>query len=541
MAVVSISRIQLRRGKKNQGTGLPQLASGELGWAIDTQELYIGNGSVSEGAPYVGNTRLLSESDDLFALATNYTYTSAVGNVQTGSSPSLPVIRSLQDRLDDRVSLRAFGATGDNTDHAVLLQQAIDQLYLNTNSDTNIAARVELIIEPGEYTLSNTVYLPPYITLRGAGSKKTIFNTTLNTIAFQTVNSTSTVGNYDLELTSSSNQARNISFKGLTINTQGASALNLVSCKDSTFEDLVLRGTWEFGETVSKSNTAIDMSIPDGLGTTSNNNFSKVKIYNYAYAATSDDDISDNTFDDCAFDKLWSGVVLGEDTLINTPGQLTGPRNNVVRNSIFGEEHGIVEIGFKALAGSGNLSESNKYYDVGNDQGTLANNTYPIIEFSRNAGTSHNDWFLRSTELGYNQNFINNVPYTTEIEGSQITQLNTSHTLTVGELGQFEKLFKLPAASNKRGYVVDYFYRSSFVDAARSGAISIIVDPVNDNVSFSDEYDYAGDPTYSDNIELNAILFDENANGEVDTVAIMMLNSTINDTAEFTYTVRYKT
>lgn len=63
MAVVSISRIQQRRGRKYSGTGLPQLASGELGWAIDSQELYIGNGSVAEGAPHVGNTRVLTELD----------------------------------------------------------------------------------------------------------------------------------------------------------------------------------------------------------------------------------------------------------------------------------------------------------------------------------------------------------------------------------------------------------------------------------------------------------------------------------------------
>jgi hypothetical protein len=41
VAVVQISRIQVRRGKKGQ-TNLPQLASGELGWAVDSQELYIG-------------------------------------------------------------------------------------------------------------------------------------------------------------------------------------------------------------------------------------------------------------------------------------------------------------------------------------------------------------------------------------------------------------------------------------------------------------------------------------------------------------------
>ena len=31
MAVVQISRIQVRRGQKNQGSGIPQLEGGELG------------------------------------------------------------------------------------------------------------------------------------------------------------------------------------------------------------------------------------------------------------------------------------------------------------------------------------------------------------------------------------------------------------------------------------------------------------------------------------------------------------------------------
>ena len=48
MAIVQISRIQVRRGQKNVGSGVPQLAGGEFGWAVDTRELYIGNGSVSE-------------------------------------------------------------------------------------------------------------------------------------------------------------------------------------------------------------------------------------------------------------------------------------------------------------------------------------------------------------------------------------------------------------------------------------------------------------------------------------------------------------
>jgi len=548
MAVVSISRIQLRRGKKNQGSGLPQLASGELGWAIDTQELYIGNGSVSEGAPYVGNTRILSESDDLFALATNYTYTSAAGNVQTGSSPSLPVLRSLQVRLDDRVSLRAFGATSNNTDHAALLQRAIDQLYLNTGASTNPAARVELIIEPGEYTLSETVYLPPYVTLRGAGADKTIFNASANA-AFQTVNSTSTTGDYATDATSSTlNQARNILISGITINTQGAPALVLQSCKDSTFNDVILQGTWNIGDAVTTSNSAIVMG---GLSTAVNsvyNYFKQVKIYNYCYAVSSDQDIRNNTFEQCEYKFLHSGVAFGLNTSLGVSGQLSGPLYNTVRNSVFDD---IATVGFDVVNGVNNLSESNRYYNVGNDGGSPENNKFPVVRFVKKAGTSHNDWFQRSTELGYNQEFLINIPYTTEIEGSQITQLNETHYIALGEYPVSTRLFKLPASGDARGYVIDYLYRSMQVDAVRSGVITLVVDPnstvdVNgdstvENHSLSDEYDYFGDPFFGQNLEFKAEIYDEDNDSSVDSVAIMVLNLTSNDIADFTYTVRYKT
>ena len=53
MPIVQISRIQNRRGV---ATDLPQLAAGELGWVIDDQRLYIGNGTVADGAPAVCNT-----------------------------------------------------------------------------------------------------------------------------------------------------------------------------------------------------------------------------------------------------------------------------------------------------------------------------------------------------------------------------------------------------------------------------------------------------------------------------------------------------
>jgi len=61
MAILQISRIQSRRGLRED---LPTLSSAELGWAIDTRELYIGNGDPGESSPMPGeNTRILTEFD----------------------------------------------------------------------------------------------------------------------------------------------------------------------------------------------------------------------------------------------------------------------------------------------------------------------------------------------------------------------------------------------------------------------------------------------------------------------------------------------
>lgn len=71
MAIVSISRIQHRRGLQQN---LPSLASAELGWSNDTQRLFIGNGTIAEGAPKLGNTEILTEHSDILRLAQTYSY-----------------------------------------------------------------------------------------------------------------------------------------------------------------------------------------------------------------------------------------------------------------------------------------------------------------------------------------------------------------------------------------------------------------------------------------------------------------------------------
>jgi len=173
MAVVQISKIQVRRGKKNQGSGLPQLASGELAWAIDSQELFIGNGAVGEGAPAVGNTKILTEHDNILDLLAQYQYKQS-STIQTGVSPNFPVKRTLLSRLDEgAVNGKSFGLVGEGvqTDQTENLQNAIYSLFLESLP----YEKVTLELDPGNYRISGTIYIPSNVRLVGSGKDLTVF------------------------------------------------------------------------------------------------------------------------------------------------------------------------------------------------------------------------------------------------------------------------------------------------------------------------------------------------------------------------------
>ena len=112
MAIVQVSRITNRKGLSDN---LPQLAGAELGWATDTRQLYIGNGTLQEGAPVIGNTEILTEFSDFLLVNGAYTYKGAAAGyiAQTGPTPGDPVSLQLQSWLDQFASVLDFGAVGD--------------------------------------------------------------------------------------------------------------------------------------------------------------------------------------------------------------------------------------------------------------------------------------------------------------------------------------------------------------------------------------------------------------------------------------------
>ena len=174
MAVTQISRIQHRRGLEQD---LPQLASAELGWSLDTRKLYIGNGTLDEGAPTLGITEILTQYSDLTALLGTYTF---VGNatgfvVQTGSSLLNPIVRSFQQKFDDFVNVRDFGATGNGIDDDyAAINRAITQIYKTSLNEVDPRTRRTIYLPGGTYLTSNTIQIPPYARLVGDGADSTI-------------------------------------------------------------------------------------------------------------------------------------------------------------------------------------------------------------------------------------------------------------------------------------------------------------------------------------------------------------------------------
>lgn len=252
MAVVQISKIQVRRGQKNSNSGIPQLSSAEFAWAVDSQELFIGNGSVLEGAPYVGNTKILTEHDNILDLASSYQY------ANDDPSITLTVSRSLQNKLDEYVSVTDFGAIGDgSTDCVLAFETAFTQLFRNVDSNY----KKVLVVPNGEYLFTSDLAIPSNVILRGETQNGVVLNIQSNNIRFITSTGLE-VANFN-----STNRPRDIQISNLTIQSVlGQFVLSGVA--DSTFTDIKFKAEYQLGDSYTTTPTVTVQSITSNVCTT---------------------------------------------------------------------------------------------------------------------------------------------------------------------------------------------------------------------------------------------------------------------------------
>ena len=503
MAVVQISRIQIRRGKANSGTGFPQLASGEMGWAIDTQELYIGNGAVSEGAPAVGNTKVLTENDltaqGNFLNLVQHIYKANDTTIQTGPSVNSPISRTMQDRLDDYVTVRDFGAVGNGlTDDTAAFQRAINQLFLNSttkasaNTASGALARTVLSVNPGIYKLAGTLYVPSYATIIGAGSGKSILDHVGTGTVIQFINDTSTIGNpSSINTTLETNQPRYITLQGMTIKTSTGdqNCLKLDAVRNSTFEDLELQGTW--ASTYTANSKGIAMNALSSLVTCEKNYFKDITIRGFSYAIHAKQDVINNLFRDGFITDVRQGFVFGENANGASIGEQFGPRKTEIINFKFEDvkRHAV----YVAL-GSETFTRQCQYTNVGNDGGITP--IYPQVYYNTYGNVSIDDKSDRFTSLSSSSSSVQYVP---EVTGHGSYNMATPNQVIIGEYSAPYLAFKLPSPTDANGspigsvtYFVDYLYKSQSSNFSRQGTLTVVADTDTKKIQLSDEYNYAG-------------------------------------------------
>lgn len=392
MPIIQISRIQHRRGLRED---LPNLASAELGWCIDTRQLFIGNGTLAEGAPTLGRTEVLTEYSDLFGKFGSYTYSGeeATGyQAITGSSSVDPTQRTLQGRLDDFVSVISFGATGDGvTDDTDAINRALYQLYCR---EPIPAARKTLYFPAGRYIISDTIKIPTYALLAGEGKNSTIIRMQTNP------NSTTHV----VRVADSQQQV------GLNIGNNSAVPPAYIDVRDMTFETIedisILLVEQAHHCTFSNVGLYGAVDSPSDIGAATHGfsatstpvlqsyaiAFDKCSFAGTTYSVVLDDDVQNIVFNACDFSEHYIGFKIGQDTGVDPLIQY-GPRSVRVTNSLFKRiaRNGIIVY----TPVHGFSSAFNFFQDVGNQYAGSGNPASPVITFESTDNTSFGDYFER--------------------------------------------------------------------------------------------------------------------------------------------------
>ena len=486
MPIVQISRIQHRRGKRSD---LPQLAAGELGWVVDEQRLFIGNGTVADGAPAVGNTEIVTSGSSAFTAALNHTYKGYAGD----STPiTTTVTRTAQQRLDDYVSVKDFGAKGDDsTADITAIQNAIDEIYKDTDKDDTRSRRV-LFFPAGTYRINAALKIPPYAHLVGEGPDKTTIRNSGNNAVMVTQDDEGNVGaNIG---NSSATTPTQIQISNMTLrNTVAYGGVSLDRVTKAYFNNVKFQGSYTSAGADASTSKGITVANSTAVYTTTNVIFNQCQFTKFARLVDISDDSTNIRFHDCDFSTAYYGALIGNEMDGSTAGSINGPRDVHFTSSSWsdiGQQAIYVKPTAGADAGVGPrniISQGNWYASTvaNNFEGVGSIREVPVIQFDNDECTSVLDFFERSDlRRSDGSSELNAAP---EIQGigiqtkaikSQTLANNTSTATTINEY---------PALAGKGLKVVYKIVRGTL---DRTG--ELIISTSTNGVSHDDTYTESG-------------------------------------------------
>jgi hypothetical protein len=485
MPIVQISRIQHRRGIR---TDLPQLAAGELGWVVDEQRLFIGNGTVSDGAPAVGNTEIVTSGSSAFTTALSHTYKGYLGDsTPVGTSQQ----RTIQQRLDDYVSVKDFGAKGDDsTADITAIQNAIDEIYKDTDKDDTRARRV-LFFPAGIYRINAALKIPPYAALVGEGPDKTIIRNSGNNAVMVTMDDEGNVGaNIG---NSGATTPTQIQISNMTMrNTVAYGGISLDRVTKAYFNNVKFQGSYVSGGADATTSKGITVTQSTAVYSTTNVIFNQCQFTKFARLVDVSFNATNIKFHNCDFSTAYYGALIGAEMDGSTAGLTDGPRDMQFTSSSWSD------IGQQAIlvapatgttddtVGPRHIVSHANYYakTVGNNfEGVGSIREVPIIQFDNDECSSVQDFFERtdlrrsdgSSELNAAPE-VQGIGVTTKLIKSQTLVNNQSSAATINEF---------PALTGK-GIVIKYKITRGTLDRTGEFIISASTTAVSADDTFTE-------------------------------------------------------
>jgi len=499
MSIIEIAKIQVRRGQENQ-TGIPQLDPGELGWAEDTEHLYIGK-RIAEGANSDDNSRILTENDydNLFAIVSGRgTSVASTSTYRYRNDVNYNALHSttttIAYKLDTTVNLVDFDVVTSSTavDITLNFQKAIVDLFKNPTMGAGTRRR--LIIPAGAYLLSGTIALPPYTTLVGEGIGMTTLISNATTYMFKTVDA----AGRDFEstqMTSSGQESTQVTIQGMTLcyantSTARAALLSLDNTSNAKIDNVRFTtqnevGLSNYGAGISMKGTRLPGNSQPIMArniTIENCQFESIGVGIIGVGT-----VVNSTIENNSFNNLYKGISLNTGT--TSTGWFTGsiniaPNNFVIINNKFDN---IVQSGLIAEVSANkanHVSENNVYNQVGNGVGLSDNiglSASPVIGFYAQGCRSINDQFSRAEfAASAGPNFY----YNPLVAGVAFVDNTSVVTKTITSGG----IFKIPLTGEDQ--IVTARYELFDNNYSRKG--TMLINITNDkNSSINDYYNYS--------------------------------------------------
>jgi len=534
MAVIQISKIQVRRGAVGD-QGMPQLASGEMAWAIDQQRLFIGNGSVAEGAPAVGNTEILTSFStatiNLFDCLYTYTGVNTGTTITTGVDSNHPIERTLQTKIDEiEVSVKDFGAV-DSQDITENLRRAIKQLYMNSDNSLPSAKRV-LKVPAGYYRVTGTNFLPAYAIIKGDGVGRTIIETVNGKTIFAT-SATNLAGTSFATNTTNITQAREVTLDSMTLryattaSVTGSNALLVLdNCISPNLNNVRFSGSYQKSTGKALTNTGVRIS---GNGTTD------VVIENCQFesivqAITGDDDSKTINIRDNSFSGLYRGIAFGTNVL-GVTGSLTGPTTTKLSNNVFKnvEKQAVVASHSSSTAAMTFQSFENYFENVGSDNTNDQTQSTAVLSLF---GTRNRSALDRFNRYSLAQTTYANKTFKPLIEGPALVDIEVKVVRDLVASASTQTMVRIPYNTTATSIVMDYSINKT--SKTRTGKLTVAASP--NGVTYKDEYTYTG-TWQSDEAAFSAKLVDTESLGTRDVVAVQYNNASAYGAGQISYTV----